>query len=113
MANTIVHFEIGCRDRELTSAFFSDLFGWQMEPMGPATMIHTGGDVGGHITAVAQEAHQYTIFYVHVEDISATLKRVEELGGKTLVPAVEIPSGAFAWFSDPSGNTIGLFQPKA
>jgi uncharacterized protein len=29
-----------------------------------------------------------------------------------LVPPVEIPTGTFAWFSDPEGNMIGLFKPK-
>jgi len=27
-----------------------------------------------------------------------------------LVGPVEIPSGTFAWFADPDGNTIGLFR---
>jgi hypothetical protein len=31
---------------------------------------------------------------------------------KTLVPPVEIPTGTFAWFADPEGNTIGLWKPK-
>ena len=51
-------------------------------------------------------------FYVQVEDVAESLKKVESLGGKTIVPAVEIPTGIFAWFSDPEGNVVGLWKPK-
>jgi hypothetical protein len=33
------------------------------------------------------------------------------IGGKTVVPPVPIPSGTFAWFSDPEGNVVGLWKP--
>jgi predicted enzyme related to lactoylglutathione lyase len=28
------------------------------------------------------------------------------------VPPVTIPTGTFAWFADPEGNTVGLFKAK-
>ena len=112
MPNPICHFEIGCRDRALTSDFFSKLFDWQMQEMGPAAMIQTGDNVGGHITALGHEPFHYTIFYVAVDDVRAYLDKANQLGGQTLVPPVAIPTGTFAWFSDPDGNTIGLFQAK-
>jgi uncharacterized protein len=82
--------------------------------MGPATMIHTGSDSGihGHITALGHESQRYTIFCVQVDDVQAYLEKAGTLGGKTLVPPVEIPTGTFAWFADPEGNTIGLWKPK-
>jgi predicted enzyme related to lactoylglutathione lyase len=114
MSQPVVHFEIGCRDLIRTVAFFSDLFGWKMQPAGPATMIDTGSGSGihGHITNLGHEPHQYTIFYVQVDDVQAYLEKAEALGGKTLVPPVEIPTGTFAWIADPGGNTIGLWKPK-
>jgi predicted enzyme related to lactoylglutathione lyase len=39
MANPVVHFEIGCRDREQTARFYSKLFDWQIASAGPASMI--------------------------------------------------------------------------
>lgn len=111
MPNPIVHFEIGCRDVPQTQAFFSKLFDWQMQAAGPATMISTGG-IGGHITALGHEPSHYTIFYVQVDDVQEYLNRAATLGAKTLVPPIDIPTGTFAWFADPEGNTIGLFKPK-
>ncbi len=112
MPNTICHFEIGCRDRAKTKEFFGKLFDWKMDDMGPATMIGTGDAVGGHITALGHEPHNYTTFYVKVDDVKAYLDKVTALGGRTVVPPVAIPSGTFAWFADPEGNTIGLWQDK-
>ena len=49
---------------------------------------------------------------MQVEDLQAALESVQALGGKTLVPPVEVPGqGSFAWFADPDGNTIGLRKP--
>lgn len=114
MGQPVIHFEIGCRDIAKTSSFFSSLFGWQMQPMGPATMINTGAESGiqGHITALGHEPHNFTNFYVQVDDVAAYLNKVAALGGKTVVPPVDIPTGTFAWFADPEGNTIGLWKPK-
>jgi uncharacterized protein len=114
MGQPVVHFEIGCRDSGKTAAFFSQLFGWQTQAMGPATMINTGAASGiqGHISSLGHEPHNYTTFYVQVDNVQAYLDKVAALGGKTVVPPVEIPTGTFAWFADPEGNTIGLWKPK-
>lgn len=113
MGQPVVHFEIGCRDRAKTERFFSDLFGWQMQQSGPATLIDTASRRGipGHITSLGHEPQHYTIFYVEVDDVKAYLEKAVALGGKLLVPPIKIPTGTFAWFTDLDGNTIGLLQP--
>lgn len=113
MGRPVVHFEIGCRDSAKTQEFYSRLFDWKITPMGPAAMIAAeGSGIGGHISSLGHEPHHYTIFYVDVDDIAAYLKKAESLGGKTIVPPVEIPTGTFAWMQDPGGNTVGLWQAK-
>lgn len=47
---------------------------------------------------------------MEVEDLKAYLEKAVTLGGKMLVPPIKIPTGTFAWFSDPEGNTIGLLK---
>jgi predicted enzyme related to lactoylglutathione lyase len=113
MANPVVHFEIGCRDLKQTSAFYRQLFGWTISD-DQFAMIDTGTNgVGGHIAALEHEPHKFTHFYVQVQDIAAALAQAEALGGKTVVPPVKIPTGEFAWFADPEGNTVGLWTPKS
>jgi uncharacterized protein len=111
MGQPVVHFEIGCKDLAKTEQFFGELFGWKMQRSGPASMIDAGGQgISGHITSLGHEPHHYTIFYVEVDDVQASLDKAASLGGKMLVPPVKIPTGTFAWFSDPEGNTIGLLK---
>ncbi len=122
MPHPVVHFEIGCRNSETTQAFYRDLFGWAITPYGPAGMIDTGVPkapsglpsvgIGGHINCLGHEPHNYTVVYVSTDDIGASLAKAERLGGKTVVPATEVPGmGHFAWFKDPEGTIVGLWKP--
>ena len=113
MGQPVVHFEIGCRDLSKTKDFYSKLFDWQIQSSGPA-MIETGGagGINGHITALGHEPHNYVTVYIQVDDIPAYLAKAEALGGKKIVGPINIPTGAFAWMSDPEGNVIALFKPK-
>lgn len=113
MGSPIVYFEIGCKNMPALSAFYSQLFGWEINQQGPAGMISTNSHAGiqGHINSLGHEPHNYVTVYAEVEDLQATLDRAQTLGGKTLVPPTEVPgSGTFAWLSDPEGTIIGLWK---
>ena len=114
MSNQICHFEIGCRDSVRTKEFYSQLFDWRFEKAASGEVIRTGGDIGGHINSLGHEPHNYTIFYVMVDDVAAALAKAQSLGGKKIVGPMPVPGGSlFAWFADPEGNTIGLYgEPK-
>jgi uncharacterized protein len=114
MAHPVVHFEIGCKDKAATSAFYEKVFGWKADP-GPMGTFDTGSTEGipGHIVALGHEPHQFTHFYIETDDVAESLKQVEAAGGKTVVPPVPLPHGTFAWFSDVEGNIVGLWKPKA
>jgi predicted enzyme related to lactoylglutathione lyase len=113
MGRPVVHFEIGCKDKTKTSDFYAKLFDWKITEAGPAAMIAgEANGMTGHITSLDHEPYHYTIFYVDVDDVAAYLAKATALGGKTLVPPVEIPTGTFAWTQDPEGNTVGLWKPK-
>ena len=113
MGRPVVHFEIGCRNSKKTQEFYTKMFGWTITEAGPAAMIAPEAPgIGGHGTALGHEPYPYTTFYVDVEDVAAYLKKAESLGGKTVVPPIDIPTGTFAWMQDPEGNTVGLWKPK-
>jgi predicted enzyme related to lactoylglutathione lyase len=116
MGRPVVHFEIGCRDSARTADFYSQLFEWQTQAQGPATLISTGSSegIGGHISSLGHEPHNYVTVYVDVDDLQAYLDKAQALGGKTLVPPVTIPGqGSFAWLADPDGNIVGLWKAAA
>ena len=109
----VVHFEIGCRNKESTKQFYEDAFSWSINEHGPATLVSAAeSGITGTITALGHEPHNYVMVYIRVPDIEAYLERIQELGGKTVVGPVPIPMGKFAWFSDPEGNMLGLLEPK-
>ena len=109
----VVHFEIGCAQREGAVEFYSQLFGWKTKQIGPVVTVDTGKKgIGGNITTLGYQAFQYTMFYVAVRDLDDTLERALKLGGKIMVPPVRIPNGTFAWILDLEGNTIGLWQKE-
>ncbi len=81
MSHPVVHFEIGCKDKEATSAFYSAAFGWKIDA-GPMGMIDTGSADGipGHVAALGHEPHQFTHFYVQTDDVAQSLAEIEEIG---------------------------------
>lgn len=115
MGRPVVYFEIGCQDRAAGAAFYATLFDWQVGDGGESTTFTTnaGRGIDGHLASLGHEPHRYTLFYVEVDDLAATLARAEALGGATLVGPVTIPDGVFAWLADPEGNTVGVIQPSA
>ena len=111
MGNPVVHFEIGCKDLEGTTAFYTGIFNWAATTMPMASLLDTQSTKGatGHITALGHEPHQYVLFYIEVEDINEKLAQIEGAGGKKVIGPVPLPDGKkFAWFRDPGGNTVGL-----
>ena len=112
MPHPVVHFEIGCQDKEKTSSFYRSVFGWAIDS-GPMGIIETGSASGipGHIASLGHEPHQFTHFYIETDDVAGSLAKVEAEGGKTIVPPVQIPAGTFAWFADVEGNVVGLWKP--
>jgi uncharacterized protein len=113
MANAVTHFEIHGKDGKKTQDFYASVFGWSIDadnPMNYGMVSAPGGEgIGGGI-AQAMGQPMVTI-YVEVEDLDATLKAAEALGGKTILPASDVPGGPrLAQFADPDGNVIGLTQ---
>jgi uncharacterized protein len=112
MGRPVVYFEIGCRDRAAGTAFYRDLFGWEVTEGTLSSALATGeGGIDGHLAALGHEPHTYTIFYVDVADLDVAIERAVTLGGELLVGPAPIADGRFAWIADPQGNTVGLIEP--
>jgi len=107
----IVHWEISARDPQALHRFYSSLFGWTVDADNPMNygLVTTGGGINGGIGPA--EGMTHVTFYVSVPDLEATLRKVGDLGGATVVPPTAIPNMVtFALFTDPQGNRIGLIK---
>ncbi len=113
MGNPVVHFEINSNNAKSLADFYAQVFGWKT-PWGEQmryALVDTqakGKGIGGGIGVPSQGGNLVT-FYIEVADTDTALRKVEQLGGKTVVPTTTIPNVVtFALFSDPEGNVIGL-----
>jgi len=121
--HTIIHFEIPADDVEKLRKFYTKLFGWKIEKtLGPVDywMIETipvdekgmpirPGVNGGMMKR--QHPEHKPVNYVAVESVEKYTKRIEALGGKVLVPKMEVPG--ICWFAlalDPEGNQFAIME---
>src|SRR5215218_10443081 len=115
MGNPVVRFEGGAADTQPLVAFYGELFGWDLQPIAETyTLVDTRGGqglIGG--VGRSDTGDPWATFYVEVEDLQTTLERAEALGGRTVVPVVELPGMAFAMFDDPDGLLVGLMRAGA
>jgi uncharacterized protein len=114
MGNAVVHFEIGGPDDAPLVAFYSELFGWKLQPFpgGGYTMIDTngGGGINGGI-GKSQTGEPWSTFYVEAEDPQAVLDKVELLGGKITMPVTDFGGAVtIAMFNDPDGLLVGVVK---
>ena len=111
MAHPVIHAEIRSADPDATRAFFSELFGWTYtDGAFPGYSFVDTGAEGAIPTAIGplQGGADTVLFFVGVEDVPATLAKAEELGGKTIQPAQEVPGVTFGVFADAQGHIVGV-----
>jgi predicted enzyme related to lactoylglutathione lyase len=114
MTNHIDYFEIGSSDASSSRAFYSGLFDWQIgEPSAPAQYSMIDEDKGGLWDTSAMGGDNWAIFYVHVDNVEASISRALELGASVAVPLTDNGAIEFAHLVDPTGNRFGIWRPKS
>ena len=68
-----------------------------------------GRGIGGGIAA-SQDGKSGVKVYIEVDDPDAYLKKVEGMGGKTVMPTTDLGMVTMAQFTDPAGNVVGLVK---
>ena len=124
MDHTIIHFEIPANDVEKIKKFYSDLFDWKIEKLGnmeyyaittvpmdeKGNLLRPGVNGGLY---KKEQPQQQPVNYIYVESVDEYSKKVTDLGGKIVVPKMEVTGmGWFALAQDPEGNTFGIFEVK-
>jgi uncharacterized protein len=107
-------------DREASWAFYSSVFGWEIQDSGP-DMGHYGmASVGGKMVAGIGTAPDPTqapppawTTYLATDDLDKTLEAVQANGGMIAVPPMEVgDAGRMAVAADPTGAFFGIWQAK-
>lgn len=115
---TFVWHELLAADTEAEGRFFSEVFGWTVEPkdMGPLGVYHLLKRpdkpeiyAGGMLTHPSGPSSWLP--YVGVADADAIAVRIEELGGKVWVKPKDIPGvGRMVVAGDPQGALFAVLQ---
>jgi uncharacterized protein len=122
MSGRVVHFEIPFDDQERAASFYGEVFGWNLVPMPEMSyvLVTTGpsddgppsepGFINGGMLTRGDPVRS-PLVVLDVEDIDATLKEVQRLGGSSVQDKQPVGDMGFAaYFKDPEGNVLGLWQ---
>jgi uncharacterized protein len=127
--NPVVHFEMPAEDRKRVAAFYTQVFGWRTQLLGPemgdyvlATTTESdsqgrpkkpGAINGGFFPKSEDKPAQYPSVVIAVDDIQEHMQKVTEAGGEVLGDPVEIPGvGWYVAFFDTEGNRVSMLQPS-
>lgn len=119
----VVHFEIPADDVERAQNFYSNVFGWKMNPIPEMSycIVHTGpvndermpkepGFINGGIMKKNDCVHS-PVVTVSVEEINDAISKVKKAGGYVIKEPYKVGDmGISAYFKDSEGNIIGLWQ---
>ena len=119
---SFVWYELLTPDPVAAKTFYDAVVGWTVEPQPSGEMDYRmigradGGNAGGvmRLTEEMQShgARPTWLGYVAVDDVDAAVASIEQAGGKTLLPAFDIPNvGRIAMVTDPPGAPFYLMQP--
>ena len=120
----VVHFEIPVKDPMKAERFYSGVFGWKISAVPnmeywmaqtaktdeKKMMVMEPGAINGGIMKHDGPLKHHVIT-VAVKDIDEAARKIKEMGGKMVKDkAMVMNMGWTAYFEDPEGNVIGLWQ---
>lgn len=125
--NPVFHFEMPADDKKRMQAFYSGVFGWQMNQLGPemgeyVVVMTTDSDKngpkapgainGGFYQRTGDKPAQHPSVVINVPDLKEHMRKVEKAGGKILGEPWDIPGvGLYVSFLDTEGNRVSMLQP--
>ena len=109
--------------RDVTAAieFYSEFFDWGVETQDvvdgpPYAMFFQNGYVVAGIGGMSDEMRENGMpptwnSYVSVDDVHEVTELAQDLGGTVVTPPMQFGDGWRAVIQDPTGGTLGLWQP--
>jgi len=123
MSDPVVHFELPTDDLSRAQSFYRDAFGWKLNAMpemgyvlaSTAEVDEQGrpsqpGAINGGMLARGEPVSAPSIT-IGVASVDQALARIEQLGGSVVQGRQAVGSMGFAaYFRDPEGNVLGLWE---
>jgi len=121
--NILTWFEIPVTDTKRAKAFYETIFDIEMMygadgndeaiffPFNPNVIQATSGRITGVLTKTERNnpSTNGTVVYINASPgIQMVIDKVENAGGKVIVPKTKMPAGFISVIIDSEGNKIGL-----
>ncbi|TCO62664.1 VOC family protein [Actinocrispum wychmicini] len=121
MSGRVVHFEIPFDDEKRATEFYTEAFGWNLQEVPGYTLVASGptkdlgpaepGFINGGLLARDPAAAASPVIVVDVPNVDDALAKIEKLGGTTVSGRRDVGGFGFAaYFKDPEGNLMGLWE---
>jgi predicted enzyme related to lactoylglutathione lyase len=98
---------------DASAEFYSELFGWKIEPFEGTSMpymtIQNQGHGNGGMRAAQENEPCYWLVYFGSGDIEADTSKATGLGGNALTGAMDIGVGKISVVQDPQGAVFALY----
>ncbi|MFD5347448.1 VOC family protein [Streptomyces anulatus] len=110
--------DLGTPDLDAATAFYRELFGWDLVPGGPEVggygmLTLDDRYVGGVMTVSEEESPSAWSVSFQSPDIAATAAAVERAGGSAAFEPMDVLDlGSMGGFTDPAGAYFAAWQPK-
>lgn len=131
----VVHFEMPAKDKKRVSDFYSKVFGWKMQTLGPEmgnyvlagttevdekNMAKRPGAInGGFFDYQDKEGFDIPHIVIAVSNLEEGMKKIKDAGGKILGGAKGPDTiddiqgiGRYILFEDSEGNHVGMLEPS-
>jgi uncharacterized protein len=117
-----IWYELITPDPEGSKTFYDAVVGWTIGEAAPQfngyRMIgRSDGKFAGGVLPLTDEMQQHGarptwLGYIHVTEVDAAVAKIEQAGGKALMPAFDIPNvGRIAMVTDPQGAPFYVMKP--
>jgi predicted enzyme related to lactoylglutathione lyase len=115
----IVWYELLTSDMEAAKKFYTKTVGWTTQPFDGSPAPYemwvppSGAPIGG-VMPIPEGMNfpPHWVMYVSVPNIDQAIANVQQLGGKTLSPPIDVPNvGRMRTMLDPQGAMFSLIEP--
>lgn len=114
MHGKICYVEIPAANAKAASEFYTNAFGWTIRTRGDGSVAFDDATAyvsGSFVEGRAPARDTTLIVYVMVDDIHQTLGKITASGGRVTKDVASAGgTSLYANFTDPTGNTLGVYQ---
>lgn len=123
----VTHFEMPADDKKRMNEFYSKVFGWQLQQLGPEMGDYVlagttevdekqvprepGRINGGFYQRTDDPLSKHPSVVISVKNVEESMKKVKSHGGRILADPQDIPGiGKWVSFLDSEGNRVSMIQ---